>query len=149
MIQAAYPYEQILPDRYVFVSAGKKLIQKMVKFQPTAQENIINMGFGDVLEDGSISDTINSNNGDMIRVLATVIEILKDHTLNHPNKEIVFAGSTPERTKLYARILKTYYNEFSKDFHISVVTFSDHGIERIAFDTNQNTDYLAFLIKRF
>jgi hypothetical protein len=36
------------------------------------------MGFGDRLPDGSIDDTANSNNGDIVKVLATVIAVLKD-----------------------------------------------------------------------
>lgn len=107
------------------------------------------MGFGDLLEDSSINDAITSNNGDMVRVLVTVIEILKDYTKHHPENQIFFRGSTIERTKLYAHILKTYYNEFSKDFHISAIMISDNTMRRTRFDPDTHTEYFAFLIKRF
>jgi hypothetical protein len=148
MTQTSYTYYRTIQGRYIFVSAGKKHIQKVVQFESTVNENIMNMAFGDLLEDGSLDDTIKSNNGDMVRVLATVIEILKDYTRRHPNKEILFTGSTPQRTKLYTRILKTYYQEFNKDFHISSITLSNNTMKRTVFDPTQNVEYLAFLIRR-
>jgi len=36
------------------------------------------MGFGDLQPDGSIDDKANSNNGDMIKVLATMVQVLGD-----------------------------------------------------------------------
>lgn len=77
MSQISYPYYRLQSWRYVFVSDGKKKIQKIVDFVPLRQGNIINLGFGDLSPDGSIDDKANSNNGDIIKVLATVIDILK------------------------------------------------------------------------
>lgn len=148
MTHTSYAYDQAWGDRYIFTSVGKKYIRKVVQFETTAHANIVNMGFGDLLEDSSISDTINSNNGDIVRVLATVIEILRDYTKRHPEKKIFFRGSTPERTRLYTRILKTYYNEFSKDFHITSVIEIGKDLKRFPFDPNLNTEYFAFIIKR-
>jgi hypothetical protein len=70
------------------------------------------MGFGDLLPDGTVDDKANSNNGDIAKVMVTVIEILKHFTSQHPSMEIYFEGSTAERTKLYGRILKAYYPIF-------------------------------------
>ena len=148
MTQTSYSYYHTIKGHYIFVSAGKKHIQKVVQFESTVNENIINIGFGDLLEDGSIDDTIKSNNGDMIRVLATVIEILKDYTGRHPDKEILFTGSTRQRTRLYTRILKTYYREFKKDFHISAIILSNKTTKRVVFDPIRSAEYVAFLIRR-
>lgn len=148
MTQASYVYETTSWSRYSFTSVGRKRIQKVVQFEATDYADIINMGFGDLLADGSIDDSITSNNGDMITVLATVIEILKDYTKRNPGKEILFTGSTPDRTKLYTRILKGYYNNFSKDFQITSITFSDNTLKRSPFDPTLNIEYYAFLIKR-
>jgi hypothetical protein len=35
--------------------------------------NLYNLGFGDLLPDGKIDDKVTSNNGDIIKVLSTVI----------------------------------------------------------------------------
>jgi hypothetical protein len=120
-----------------------------VQFTPISNGNIINLGFGDLRPDSSIDDKVSSNNGDMIKVLATVVAILNDFTKHHPDKEIAIKGSTPERTRLYARILKTYYHEFSKEFRITSLIDSGNRIERTRFDPSVNIEYFAFLIKRF
>jgi len=54
--------------------------------------------------DGSIDDTVKSNNGDILKVLATVVQIARIFISQFPNAEIFFIGSTDERTRLYARI---------------------------------------------
>src|ERR1700748_3619573 len=109
MSHAPYPYEHPYSARYVFISVGRLRIEKAVDFVPTGIRNIVNMGFGDRLPDGSIDDTANSNNGDIVKVLATVIAILKDFTTQYPEVIIFFAGSSIQRTSVYARILRTYY----------------------------------------
>jgi hypothetical protein len=107
-----------------------------------------NLGFGDLLPDGSIDDKIASNNGDIGKVLSTVIMILKHFTALHPDNIIIFSGSTAERTRLYARILKLYYAAFSKEFMIYGVIGNKQCSQRISFDPCAQIDYFAFLIKR-
>src|ERR1700748_1610973 len=101
MSYVPYPYEQIHSTRYVFTSDGVRKIRKVVGFTPLGIGNIINMGFGDQLPDGTIDDQADSNNGDITKVLATVIDIIKHFTTRHPKAVIYFRGSTPDRTKLY------------------------------------------------
>src|SRR5579872_614159 len=110
-----YSYKQIHPRRFVFYSLGKRRIEKIVEFAPLAVPNFVNLGFGDLRPDGTIDDKANSNNGDIIKVLSTVIEILKHFTSQFPDSVIQFRGSTGERNRLYRRILNTYYSNFSKE----------------------------------
>jgi len=107
MTQVPYPYKRLRPKRYIFISTGKKSIEKVVDFVPLGPGNIMNLAFGDLLPDGTIDDQVNSNNGDIIKVLATVIDILRHFTIQYPKAEIYFEGSTEERTKLYGRIIRT------------------------------------------
>jgi hypothetical protein len=148
MTHIPYSYKRSHSERYIFTSLGKKRIEKVVDFVPIGIKNVMNLGFGDLLPDGSVDDTANSNNGDLVKVLATVIGILRDYTAEYPQVEIFFAGSTTERTKLYTRILKTYYPAFSKEFAISAIAGSENKNKRVHFDPTANVDYLAFLIKR-
>lgn len=148
MTQVPYTYYRLQSWRYVFISDGKKKIQKIVDFVPLRQGNIFNLGFGDLSPDGSIDDKANSNNGDIIKVLATVIDILREFTSFYPNAQVFFVGSTDERTRLYNRILKMYYLLFSKEFVIVAATISDGRINYFPYDPNFHQDYLAFLIKR-
>ncbi len=120
----------------------------MVDFVPLKTPNLMNLGFGDLLPDGSIDDMANSNNGDILKVLATVVNILKHFTTRHPEIVIFFAGSTHDRTKLYARILKTYYTVFSQEFNIYGIVGTEKENQTISFDPKVNMEYLAFLIKR-
>ena len=149
MSHIPYSYEQIHPTRYRFFSNGRNKIEKIVDFVPLLQRNIVNLGFGDLLPDGSIDDKITSNNGDIRKVLSTVVHILKHFTASHPNTIVFFAGSTDERTKLYTRILKMYYPSFSSEFTIYGIVGTENDNQTVAFDPEAPTPYLAFLIKRF
>ena len=148
MTTPPYPYKRLKPKRYLFVSDGKKRIAKVVDFFPLGIGNILNMGFGDLLPDGSLDDKANSNNGDIVKVLATVIDILRHFTELNPNAEIYFQGSTKERTKLYTRIVKMYYSTFSKEFAIAGVINTLSNINVIPYDPQVDNEYLGFLIKR-
>lgn len=143
-----YPYKHPHSRRYVFISEGKKRIEKVVDFAPIGIKNVMNIAFGDLLPDGSVDDRANSNNGDILKVLATVVKILKVFTTRHPKVGILFTGSTDERTKLYTRILKTYYMAFCKEFIIYAIVGTEKDNKTIPFDPRENLQYLAFLIKR-
>jgi len=106
------------------------------------------LAFGDLMPDGSIDDKSNSNNGDIVRVLATVIGILKDFTSENPAAYVAFTGSTEERMKLYTRILKSYYSIFNKEFKISGFIKVDDNFEEVQFDPKLTVNYTVFLIKR-
>jgi hypothetical protein len=147
MTQTAYPYRKVKSKHYLFISVGKKRIEKVVEFIAMGG-NLVNLAFGDLLPDGSIDDKANSNNGDIVKVLATVVDILRNFTSLDPNVRIYFRGSTPERTKLYARILRTYHPIFSKEFIITGISFAKDQFEAAAFDSNKDREFDAFLIER-
>lgn len=100
------------------------------------------------MPDGSIDDKANSNNGDIVRVLATVVEILFDYTSKYPGIEIFFAGSTQERTKLYTRILKTYYASFSRQFTMKVIVVEEGRYTVLPFEPKADLKFAGFLIQR-
>jgi len=147
-VVGSYPYEQVFTSRYSFVSIGKRNIEKVVEFTPTGIRNIMNLGFGDLLPDGSIDDTVHSNNGDIIKVLSTVVRIITDYTSHFPSIEILFTGSTDERTRLYTRILRTYYDVFNKQFTIKGIIRDDDTYAEIPFSPNTLESPTAFLISK-
>ena len=148
MNHPSYKYDSQVAFRYTFTSIGHTQIQKVVVFAPTTFENIYNVGFGDLLADGSIDDKISSNNGDIVKVLSTIIQILREFTLNKPGIKIVFAGSNTTRTKLYQRMLVTYYDIFSKEFIISGLIETESGYAEIEFTVRSSKKFLAFFITR-
>jgi len=143
-----YPYEQVKTTRYTFFSLGKTRIEKVVDFVPYGIRNVINLGFGDVSPDGTIDDEVSSNNGDIVKVMATIIEILKDYTTQHPDALIFFEGSTKERNRLYHRILKSYYAQFKLEFDLYGIVAQEESYKPVPFDPINNAEYFAFLIKR-
>ena len=63
MNRPPYFYDRRYATRYTFVSKGQKgAILKVVQFSPTSAKNILNLSFGDLQPDGSIDDTVNTNN---------------------------------------------------------------------------------------
>jgi len=148
MVRNAYLFDRLNADRYVFTSVGKNRIRKAVDFTPTSIKNLYTLSFGDLLPDGSIDDRVKSNNGDILTVLATVVQIARNFTAQHPDIQLIFTGSTEERTKMYGRILKMYYKDFCKDFRISAFIERDEAFEEVNFDPAANVEYLAFFVKR-
>jgi hypothetical protein len=149
MAHKPYQYKHLNPKRYIFISEGKRRITKVVEFIPLGIGKIMNLGFGDLLPDDSIDDKANSNNGDLVKVLATVIDILRHFTMQNPDAEIYFEGSTEERTVLYARILRNYYSTYSKEFAIAgVIADTKNTTNIIPFDPSSDRKFLAFVIKR-
>jgi hypothetical protein len=149
MRQQPYPYTHKTAFRYEFVSTGKTAIPKLVIFAPTPVKNVFNIAFGDLLDNDSIDDTVRSNNGDLIKVLVTIIQILKEFTKEYPYAKVIFSGSTPIGTALYRRIIKTYYIDFTNEFIISALVETKTGYSEVPFDPSSSSHYLAFLIKRF
>lgn len=143
-----YLFNQVRSNRYTFVSTGKRPIEKAVEFKYTGWGKIINMGFGDVRPDGTIDDKAISNNGDLAMVLGTTIEILKEFTSKFPHAEIFFTGSTQVRTRLYARVLKNYYGEFSREFIISVLIKEGEDFVEIPFEPKAQIPFIGFIIRR-
>jgi hypothetical protein len=96
----------------------------------------------------AIDDKAISNNGDIMKVLVTVVDILKDFTSLYPGSQVFFVGSTDERTKLYSRILKVYHAEFSKEFAILGALMNQRRLHYVPYEPDSNEENLAFIIKR-
>ena len=148
MNQPVYFYQKVSTTRYSFTSLGRRQIKKVVDFSPLVVGNMFNMGFGDLLPDGSIDDRANSNNGDIVKILSTVIHILKDFLDQLSDVEVFFTRSILQRTKLYARILKTYYVDFRKEFVITEIISTRDIYTQILFDPTTTQECLGFLIKK-
>ena len=143
-----YPYARPYASRYTFTSVGRTKIQKAVEFTYTNFRNVVNMGFGDLLADGTLDDKANSNNGDIVKVLATIIKIFIDFTDRFPNVEIFITGSTQERTRLYTRILKTYHSNYDKDFEVKGIIKKGEDYFDIPFEPKTDIRFTGFLIKK-
>ncbi len=60
-----------------FTSIGKREIVKVVVFQKTKEKGVYNLAMGDLIANETFSDTEISNNGDVRKVLTTVVNIVQ------------------------------------------------------------------------
>jgi hypothetical protein len=130
---------------YEFVSEGTKgKIKKMVEYTETATENVYNLGFGDYDEKtNSINDLSVSNNGDSLKVLATVASTVYAFIEKYPNAYIFATGSTNIRTRLYRMGITNNLSEITKDFKVYGFTENGNWEEFLIGE-----DYEAFLITK-
>jgi hypothetical protein len=148
MTHLSYTYNVQDAHRYIFASIGKTRIIKAVDFTPTTIPNLYSLSFGDLQSDGTVDDISISNNGDILKVLSTVVQIAMDFLNYNPHFKLVFTGSTDERTRLYARILKMYESEFRKSFTISALIATEHFYKEIDFNPQDAFKYSAFFLKK-
>lgn len=129
---------------YEFVSEGPKgSIKKMVQFTETGTENVFNLAFGDYDEKtNAINDTTVTNNGDSLKVLATVASTVYAFTQKHPNAWVFATGSTNVRTRLYRMGITNNLVEIKEDYEVYGFTQSGIWEEFIVGE-----DYEAFLIR--
>lgn len=88
---------------FEFISEGPKgKIRKMVQYTKTNTTNVFNLAFGDFnAKTKTIDDIAVTNNGDSIKVLATVASTVYVFIEQYPEAWIFATGSTETRTRLY------------------------------------------------
>ncbi len=130
---------------YEFISEGPKgSIKKMVIYTETITENVYNLGFGDYDENtNGINDLSVTNNGDSLKVLATVASTVFAFTEKHPNAWILATGSTAVRTRLYRMGITNNLTEIETDFIILGYTQYEEWEKFIVGE-----DYEAFLLTK-
>lgn len=129
---------------YEFVSEGPKgRIRKVVEFSRTTVEGVYNLAFGDLDETtGQIDDKTITNNGDSLKVLATVASTVYAFTSKYPDIWVFATGSTIVRTRLYRMGLTNNLAEISVDFNV-------YGLKNDVWEEFLiGEDYEAFMVKR-
>lgn len=131
---------------YEFISAGRNgKIKKMVQYSDTGTENVYNLAFGDYDETtNEINDLTVTNNGDSLKVLATVASTLYAFTKKYPNAIIFATGSTDVRTRLYRMGITKNLAEIKEDFKVYGLTISENKWKEFIV----GEEYEAFLITR-
>ena len=131
---------------YEFISVGPKgKVKKMVEYTETGTENVYNLAFGDYNEHSkSIDDSSITNNGDSLKVLATVASTVYAFTEKYPNAWIFATGSTNVRTRLYRMGITNNIEEIKTDFDVYGLTLNSNVWEEFII----GEDYEAFLITK-
>lgn len=88
---------------FKFESSGiKGRITKLVHYAEMSLEGYYNLAFGDLNnETNEIDDKIVTNNGDSLKVLATVVSTVYAFTGRYPEAKVFATGSSEARTRLY------------------------------------------------
>lgn len=130
---------------YEFTSEGPKgSIKKMVEFTETGTEKVYNLAFGDFDETTQRNNDLSvTNNGDSLKVLATVASIVYAFMNKHPDSWIFATGSTSVRTRLYRMGITNNLVEIETDFEVYGLTFKGEWEKFIVGE-----DYEAFLITK-
>lgn len=129
---------RILNDafRYEFVSVGLRTIPKVIIYQETDITDFYNLVLADILEDGTIETDIESKNGDLEKIIATVFQATITFFSYYPDAKIAFTGSDSKRTRLYQIILT---REFDRIKHLfAIFGLNDEGL--VPFEPNQRYD---------
>jgi hypothetical protein len=130
---------------YEFTSEGPKgSVKKLIEYTETNTKNVYNLAFGDYDEaTQSINDLAVTNNGDSLRVLATVASTIFAFFKKYPNAWIIATGSTSARTRLYRLGITNNLTEISEEFVIFGYNNQGHWKEFVV-----DTDYQAFLLTK-
>lgn len=141
-------YEYSTEDQlffFEFDSIGRKgKIKKVVQYSEMSVKGYYNLAFGDFNEETTeIDDNIITNNGDGIKVLATVVSTLYAFTGKYPEAYVFATGSSEARTRLYRMGITNNLEELKNDFFVYGLTKDEIFEEFIVGE-----DYLGFLVTR-
>ncbi|BAV05477.1 hypothetical protein SAMN05421788_10571 [Filimonas lacunae] len=86
------------------------------------------------------------DNKDRDKILATVVYATTLFFKEHPGKQVVFTGSTAQRTRLYRMAISVNLVELSTEFHIYGLLKDMESYVILPFQ--KGLDYFGFLVKR-
>jgi len=129
---------------FEFVSQGiKGDIEKLVVYSKIDMSGMFNLGFGDKIGlKGDFDDQAVTNNGDSLKVMATVAATLYPFTESFPDASVFVKGSTVSRTRLYRMAITNNLDLIGTDFEI-------YGLKNYVWEEfTIGIDYEAFLVVR-
>jgi uncharacterized protein DUF6934 len=147
MKERVYSISQVDEHIFEFVSNGKRpLLKRVILTETEHNSNIYNMALGTVLKSGVVDYTDESNNGDIVELLSTVVCCVKIFTENFPGKTVFFKGNTTQKIRVYYEILRRNIDQFSIDFNIFGMDIIDGHTVVTGFDADKK--YSGFFVKR-
>lgn len=108
---------------FLSVSA-EKTVRKAVFFTPLSEHKVFNLALVDVRPDGSVCDKTISNNGDLEKIMATVIHCVARFFEFYPQADIHIQANTPARNRLYRIIISKELSRIKKYYEIYGMTDS-------------------------
>ena len=142
MKQSNYPFAfEESAYRFESVSVNKR-IRKAVLLTRSLNDSLFNLALMDVTNEGHLSDEVESRNGDVREVLATVFQIIDHFLMRNPDIIVGFSGNDDRRHRLYRIAITQALSEISGKFEI----YGNKRGQVVLFEPNQ--EYNAYYIKR-
>jgi hypothetical protein len=102
---------------FIFESEGPKgKVTKIIEFS-YIDDDIWNLGFGDWQKEG-ISDTVVTNNQDIVKVMNTVAKTVYIFLNQYPNSTIIIKPVDEKRNKLYNTIFQRHIKVIELSFDV-------------------------------
>ena len=141
MNKESYPIIENEEFFYTFISTGKnRNILKAVVFQ-TIEINEYNLVLADFDAQNSVwSDTSASNNGDVIKIITTVMDITSLFLNKQKLAKVFIQANSEPKNRVYNRIFKNYYREITLKYHIE--GRNENGVEIYSIEKT----YFSFYI---
>jgi hypothetical protein len=119
MITQYYPYQALITKtHYIFESVGEKgRVLKVVGFSPI-ENDVWNLGFGDLKEDGFVDGSVVTNNQDALKVIRTVAKVAIDFLALYPNYTLEINPFDEKRKRLYNALFQKYFEDIDTYFDI-------------------------------
>ncbi|MET7254283.1 DUF6934 family protein [Dyadobacter fermentans] len=127
--------------RFESVSIVKK-IRKAVLLARSLNDNLFNLALMDVTDDGQLCDDVESRNGDVREVLATVFQIVDHFLVRNPEIIVGFYGNDDRRQRLYRIAITQALSKISGKFEV----YGNKNGEVSLFEPNK--EYDVYYIKR-
>ncbi|SEI43663.1 hypothetical protein SAMN05216327_101554 [Dyadobacter sp. SG02] len=146
MKEQAYPF-QLVQDQafyeFTSVSANKKIEKAVLLEQSRTVDRLFNLALMDADDDGEFSDEVESRNGDLKMVLATIFRIV-EHFLDRRSDVVVgFRGNDERRHRLYRIAIAYQLQHLTGRFEIY------GGKNNAMFLFEPNTAYEYYYIKKY
>lgn len=147
MEEKAYSFSLARTEfRYEFFSTStEKVVKKVVLFTETSASMVYNLALLDELENGELSDVSETNNNDLVMVMATVIQIVEEFLKIKPEYFVIFKGSVERRQRLYRIIISRELLKIQKKFDIFGGISEDSIVN---FEPNKEYDFYIIRQKR-
>jgi hypothetical protein len=137
---------------FEFTSSGKNgSIRKAIKYTQTLNENVYNLGFGDIIFSDEttieVDDTNLSHNGDLDKVIATVVYSIYVFTQHYPEAYVLFGSSHPAKVRLHRMIISRNYEAITKNFLVFGAVHNEQGqLVNVPFTASQDVE--GYFVKR-
>lgn len=140
MKEKAYPFKLVQENAlYEFTSISEnKKIEKAVLLERSRTSNrLFNLALMDADEDGEFSDEVESRNGDLRMVLATIFQVINHFLDRHPRELVGFRGNDERRHRLYRIAIAHELHNLTQEFEV----YGGRGSAILLFEPDTAYDY--------